>query len=188
MHAPPEAFRALFEAHAGELRRYAQRIVRSRDAAEDVVQDVFLRLWLAWGRIEVGPGTRAYLYATTRARALDAVSRLRLDAVRRDRLLAWDADDQEMEVSGDGDLVVVDAGVITRAIDRVVEGMPPRQRAVALLRVRHRRSTAEIARELGISPRTVEVHVARSTRALRAQLPALLGVAATRVAAAGPEQ
>ena len=63
---------------------------------------------------------------------------------------------------------------ITRAIEQVLNTMPPRQRQVAALRLRHQLPTAAIAEKLGISPRTVEVHVARATKALREQLPALL--------------
>ena len=64
---------------------------------------------------------------------------------------------------------------ISRAIQSVLEALPPRQREVAVLRLHLRMSTAVIALRLGISPRTVEVHMASATRALRDRLPSLLG-------------
>jgi RNA polymerase sigma-70 factor (ECF subfamily) len=68
----------------------------------------------------------------------------------------------------------LDADEITRAIEGVLRTMPARQRQVVALRLREQLTTIEIARRLGISPRTVEVHIARATKALREQLPALL--------------
>lgn len=68
----------------------------------------------------------------------------------------------------------VEADEVTRAIERVLAAMPPPQREVAALRLRHQLTTAEIARRLGIAPRTVEAHIARATKALREGLPPLL--------------
>src|SRR5258705_5389630 len=64
-------FGQLFDAHAEALRRYARRIVCSREAAEDLVQEVFFRLWRGWETVETGPGIRAYLYFATPSRALN---------------------------------------------------------------------------------------------------------------------
>lgn len=168
-----DAFQRLFDAHAGALRRYARRIVRSREAAEDLVQEVFFRLWRGWETVDTGPGIRAYLYVATRSRALNYLRHE--DAEARARVLAFPrgviADEPALPPEGEKQLESDD---ITRAIEQVLAGMPPRQREVAALRLRHQLPTAEIARKLGISPRTVEVHVARATKALREQLPALL--------------
>jgi RNA polymerase sigma-70 factor (ECF subfamily) len=166
-------FRQLFEAHSEALRRYAQRIVRSRETAEDLVQDVFLRLWRLWDRVEIGPNTRAYLYITTRSRALNHVRREqraeRLAQMNLPRGIA--GDEPALPAAGESR---VEADEIVRAIEQVLAMMPPRQRQVAALRLRHQLSTADIARRLGISPRTVEVHIARATKMLRERLPALL--------------
>ncbi|MGH7632465.1 MAG: sigma factor-like helix-turn-helix DNA-binding protein, partial [Gemmatimonadaceae bacterium] len=69
----------------------------------------------------------------------------------------------------------VRADDVTRAVERVLRLMPPRQREVASLRLRGQLTTPEIAAKLRISPRTVEVHIARATRMLRERLPKLLG-------------
>jgi RNA polymerase sigma-70 factor (ECF subfamily) len=166
-------FGQLFDAHAEALRRYARRIVRSREAAEDLVQEVFFHLWRGWDTVEVGPGIRAYLYVATRSRALNYLRRA--DTEARARVLAFPrgmtGDEPALPPEGERQL---EADDITRAIEQVLASMPPRQREVAALRLRHQLSTADIAVRLGISPRTVEVHIARATKALREQLPGLL--------------
>jgi RNA polymerase sigma factor (sigma-70 family) len=174
--AGDDAFRRAFEAHADALRRYASRFVHSRDTVEDLLQDVFWRVWRHWRRVGGGAHVRAYLFTAMRTRALDHVARSGADRRARARygLLALEgsADAERTDGEGEDD---PPAGQVERAVLAVLEGMPPRQREVAALRLTAGMSTAAIADRLGISPRTVEVHIARATRALRAQLPGLLG-------------
>lgn len=170
--ASPHDFRALFDAHAPALRRHARRIVRSPEVAEDVVQEVFLRLWVARERVEAGAGIRSYLYIATRARALDHLRRVRVEQ-RRWRDGGGEAVHVEAVPEDDGEGHLRD-DEIAAAVERVLATLPPRQRAAAALRLRRELPTVEVARALGISPRTVEGHVARATRVLRARLPALL--------------
>jgi RNA polymerase sigma-70 factor (ECF subfamily) len=166
-------FRELFDTHAEALRRYARRIVRSREAAEDLVQEVFFRLWRGWETVEVGPGIRAYLYVATRSRALNHLRHE--DTEARARVLAFPRGvmDEGPALPPEGERKLENDD-IARAIEQVLAGMPPRQREVAALRLRHQLTAAAIAERLGISPRTVEVHIGRATKALREQLPALL--------------
>jgi RNA polymerase sigma-70 factor (ECF subfamily) len=166
-------FRQLFDAHAEALRRYARRIVRSREVAEDLVQDVFFRLWRGRERIAMGPAIRSYLYVATRSRALNYVKHEQIAARAQSLAFPPRATGDEPDVHPDVDREL-ETGDISRAIEQVLGTMPPRQREVAALRLRHQMPTAAIAQRLGISPRTVEVHIARATKALREQLPALL--------------
>jgi RNA polymerase sigma-70 factor (ECF subfamily) len=170
---PRSIFRELFDAHAEALRRYARRFVRSREAAEDLVQDVFFRLWRGWEQVETGPNVRAYLYVATRSRALNHLARERSEERAYTRAFPRGIVAEEPALPPEADRNV-DVDEISRAIERVLDTMPPRQREVTSLRLRHQLSTAEIAKRLGISPRTVEVHIARATKALREQNPALL--------------
>ena len=123
--------------------------------------------------VDTGPGIRAYLYVATRSRALNYLRHE--DTEARARVLAFPrgvtADEPALPPEGEKQLESDD---ITRAIEQVLAGMPPRQREVAALRLRHQLSTAAIAERLGISPRTVEVHIARATKTLREPLPPLL--------------
>jgi RNA polymerase sigma-70 factor (ECF subfamily) len=167
----------LFAAHGVALRRYAQRIVRSREAAEDLVQDVFLRLWRARHRVEFGTAVRAYLYLATRTRALNHLRRERNEEKHRHMSALEGIVTIEPALPAESDPPASMEHIVW-AIERALDTMPPRQRQVAALRLRHQLRTREIAARLGISPRTVEVHIARATKALRELLPDLLADAA----------
>ncbi|MGH7717269.1 MAG: sigma-70 family RNA polymerase sigma factor, partial [Gemmatimonadaceae bacterium] len=78
-------FGQLFAAHAEALRRYAQRFVRSRAVAEDLVQEVFLGLWRRRDVVDVGASIRSYLFTATRSRAISQLRRDRLEGEGRKR-------------------------------------------------------------------------------------------------------
>jgi len=174
--ADEAAFRVLFQRHAAALLRYAQRLVRSRAAAEDVVQDVFFRVWMRPSGAAPMGNVRAYLYKVTRSRAFDYLTHERSEERRREELQVRGLSERgPILPPPDDPSAVVDE--ITHAVERVVRGMPPRQREVAFLRFREELTTAQIAARLGISSRTVEAHMACVTKTLREELPKLLAAA-----------
>lgn len=77
-----DALRNLYNQEAGRLISVAQRIVRRRDLAEDVVQDAFLQIWQRAASFDPAYGSaRAWIYTVVRNRALNVVrdgSRLEL--------------------------------------------------------------------------------------------------------------
>jgi RNA polymerase sigma-70 factor (ECF subfamily) len=138
------------------------------------VQDVFSRLWDRWKGIDVASNVRAYLYQATRTHALNHLERRRVEQRALLRYVGPVSTDIGPVLPPEGE-VRVRSDEITRAVEQVLRLMPPRQREVAGLRLRDQLSTSEIATKLAISPRTVEVHIARATRLLRERLPDLLG-------------
>src|SRR5262249_41899165 len=65
-----EAFRRLFDEHFDRLYRFVYRYIQSAEA-EDLVQEVFLRLWRVRGTLETATDLRGFLYVLARQRALD---------------------------------------------------------------------------------------------------------------------
>ncbi|WP_208028588.1 sigma-70 family RNA polymerase sigma factor [Rhabdothermincola sediminis] len=104
-----DALAEVYRRHAGSVLALARRLLASREEAEEVVQEVFLRLWNQPERFEPARGSlRSYLLAQTHGRAID---RLRSDTARRAReerdarRTATGAYDLEHEVA---DLVVAE--------------------------------------------------------------------------------
>ena len=82
------AFETLFRAHYDGLVRFANRYVRSRAEAEELVHDVLLNVWLK--RDELGPfdGLKTYLYRATYNRAMNHLRRRRIELLWRRALPA----------------------------------------------------------------------------------------------------
>ncbi len=66
-----QAFEALFRAYVEPLCAFAYSYVESEPAAQEIVQDLFARLWERRDSLEVPRNVQAYLYGATRNRAIN---------------------------------------------------------------------------------------------------------------------
>jgi RNA polymerase sigma-70 factor (ECF subfamily) len=166
-------FDELVRTYYGRLCNFAYRFVGSRDVAEDIVQDVLMRLWRM--REEFDPrDPLAYLYQAVRNQA---VSYRRQQGVR-ERWSAHAAADMERRPGDDG-LSHVEAADLATALARGIEQLPERCRLIFTMSREQDLSYAEIARILGISVKTVETQMGRALKALRSRLAGYLALALT---------
>jgi len=149
----------LFRQHHVELVRLAALLVRSREAGEDIVQDVFIRIHAR----PAGPPDAAGALAYLRQAVVNGCrSWLRRQAVAR-RLSSADRTAVNVEESAEDAVVVAEN---RRRVQAELSAMPTRRREVLVLRYYLGLSEAEIARTLGISQGTVKSTAARGIRAL----------------------
>ena len=160
----PAAFDAMYQEFVGPLRSWAYRHVRSREAAVEIVHDVFLAVWRGRAQLAVREGLRAYLYGATRNRALDWLSR---ESVRRRRSERAVREGYAAPASRPADAGEAEPAEMLHAIVEAIEAMPERRRVVCSLRWRQGMSLAEIATSLGISQKTVETQLSRGLKQLR---------------------
>ena len=161
------AFRNLFELHFEELYRFAYRYVRSADTAKDLVHEAFLRLWRQRSQVQLGGATaRSYLYTIVRYQALDHLRHRRVEERWRREYVAPLVTDQGAALAPDPDQELT-VREIAAAIQQAVEALPRRQREVLLLRWQQQASYDEIAKTLGISPKTVAIHIGKAIQRLR---------------------
>ena len=159
-----DAFERVYRSYVVALCRLADSYVRSRDAAEDIVQDLFTWLWANRHGFHPEHGLRAYLFGAVRNRALNA---LRDEATASRLVETQPSSGVGRAESADAQLMAAD---LESAIQDAVEGMPPRCREVFVLLRTQALTYAQVAVILGISPKTVEVHMGRALAILRARL------------------
>lgn len=160
------AFEAIFRRYHQRLCQFAERSLRSPDAARDAVQDVFVAVWRHRDACQGCDNLAVYLFTAVRNRVLKL---LRHDGVverARARLTL------EQRCPGAGSAPEnpddeVAARELAAMIDRVIARLPERSREAYLLHRREGLSYAEIAAVMGVSTRTVENHIARALRGLR---------------------
>jgi RNA polymerase sigma-19 factor, ECF subfamily len=161
------AFRRLFESRFDELYRFAYRYVQSAETAKDLVQEAFLQLWRQRAQVDLGAAAaRSYLYTVIRYQALDHVRHRRVEERWRTAYSAPLVQEHGAVMSAGPDRELAAKEVAT-TIHRAVEALPPRQRQVLLLRWEQQASYNEIAESLGISPKTVAVHIGLAIQRLR---------------------
>lgn len=169
MHVRPEAtVENLFRAHHAELSTFARGYVGCPDAAEDVVQDVFVQLCVLEGSGTTCLTPRQYLYSAVRNRALKHLAHERV--VHRSQATIR-SDGQVPGLSRSGALAdeEMEATELAKAIDRAVDRLPARCRE-AYERRDVGMTHAQIAEAMGTSVRTVETQLARARRVLRRRL------------------
>ena len=161
------AYEELFHLHYRELCRYAARIGPGPGAAEEIVQEVFLKVWLRRERLREVNTLRGYLYAAVRNHALNQIKRSGYeDRWRRGKAFEL-SEVRPLASSADDD---VRAAELTVAIERALATLPPRCRQAFLLQRREHMSVAEIAEAMEIAPKTVEVQIGNALRLLRRYL------------------
>jgi RNA polymerase sigma-70 factor (ECF subfamily) len=167
-------FRSLFEGRFEELYRFAYRYVQSAETAKDLVQEAYLQIWRQRAQVDLaGPAARSYLYTVVRYQALDHLRHRRVEERWRTEYAAPLVANAGAVLSADPDQALA-ANEIARAINRTVETLPRRQRQVLLLRWQQRASYDQIAETLGISPKTVGVHLGHAIQRLRDVLARVL--------------
>lgn len=174
--ASPDASRCpveqLFELHADRLRRYVYRFTRSWETAQDLVHDVFLRLWDKRDDFATVTDPEGYLYAAARNRALTWLRQRRLEDQWHQQYAAPDVNGGRVAPPDPAQLLL--KAEMAAALQRAVDGLPERQREVLMLQWKGR-SYQQIGSLLGISLKTVSNHLTRATDHLRRNLTRRFG-------------
>ncbi|MGY1712448.1 sigma-70 family RNA polymerase sigma factor [Geodermatophilus sp. SYSU D00758] len=165
--AGPLDVRAAYAAHGPELYRFALRQLGDDHAAQDVVQEVFLRAWRASDSFDPElAGLRTWLFAIARNVVVDEVRRV---AVRPWQRSLTEPGDVQVPPVGGVDDRVVDAWVVEEALRRI----SPEHRAAIVQTHLRGRPHAEVAAELGVPVGTLRSRVFYGLKALRLALDEL---------------
>ncbi|MDR1414672.1 MAG: RNA polymerase sigma-70 factor [Odoribacteraceae bacterium] len=159
------AFERLFKSCYAPLCDYVHAILGDFQASEDVVQDLFTRLWRDREGLEVQGSIRSYLYASARYRALNVLKHKAVVEKNNPILAEFIENVQQEGYSEEEELKI-------EQINRVLEELPPRCRAVFTASCLEGRSYGEIAARMGISVNTVKFHVKRAYREIHAVIQA----------------
>lgn len=158
------AFEQLFKSHFAYLCHFAGQYVQDRDAAQDICQQVFIRLWEKREEMDPNQSIPSYLFTAVKNRCLN---HLRDTKKYRSKILDLDCGDLDFSRE-DQDLLAAEE--LQRRIEEALASLPDKCRAV-FERSRYRQMKyQEIAEELDISPKTVEAHMSKALKTLREAL------------------
>jgi RNA polymerase sigma-70 factor (ECF subfamily) len=157
----------VYRRHAGAVFGLAKRLLGDQAKAEEVVQEVFLRLWNQPDRFDPERGSlRAFLLAQTHGRSVDI---LRSDGARRRR---EDRDARELAESGyDVDRAVWDLALADH-VRNALGVLHPGERAAIELAYFGGRTYREVAVQLNEAEGTVKSRIRSGLKRLRTELTA----------------
>jgi RNA polymerase sigma-70 factor (sigma-E family) len=156
-------FTAYLSARQPSLLRTAYLLTGDRHQAEDILQTSLAKLYLAWDKVNDRGSIDAY------------VRRIMVNENNSLWRRPWKKREYAAEVLPEGEAHhdVYDEG-LSAALWEVVQSLPPKARAVVVLRYYEQMSEAETADVLGISVGTVKSQCSRALAALRERVPAEL--------------
>ena len=160
--ADAAGLRNAFLTHGAELFGYARRSLGDPAAAEDVVQETFVRAWRARDRFDSGLGTlRTWLFTIARRVVIDHA---RSRAIRR-------SDPRPVDVAVADD--AVEKAMVGWQVEEAMRRLRPEHRQVLVETYYRGRSGREVAEELGIPEGTVRSRLFYALRTLRLTLEEL---------------
>ena len=149
------AFEHVLAVYWRPILAFSTRLLHDGEAADDVAQETFLRVWINRGEIQPGQ-LRAYIFRVARNLVVDETRKRAVRARALGVPLIMPRPDQ-----------VVERREQQRAIRHAVDGLPPRRREAFVLVYLHELSYKEAADVLGVSAATVKNHVATALMDLR---------------------
>lgn len=158
------AFDYIFNFYYSSLCAFSMQYVNDHDAVEDLVQDMFVSLWVQAPKLQIQTSLKAYLFASIKNRCLDFRKHKKVTEKYQTYFLF---SSKSSENSTDHYL---SESELRQAIQRSLEKLSPRCREIFELSRQKGLSNKEISEELDISKRTVELQISNALKILRKEL------------------
>jgi RNA polymerase sigma-70 factor (ECF subfamily) len=157
------AFDSLYKNYSKKLYQFAYSILKSREESENIVQEVFLKLWENRKRVENDSVIKSYLFSI----AYNSIITLVRKKIKDDQFIEYLKSLQETYEEPDLEFEYKE---LTGKIHKIVSQLPLRQKEVYLLHKEEGLSYKDIAVNLHISVNTVENHMSRALKTIRVKL------------------
>ncbi|RYY30508.1 MAG: sigma-70 family RNA polymerase sigma factor [Sphingobacteriaceae bacterium] len=153
------AFRKLFNLHHQKLGTYIYRITENQELAEEVVQDVFLKIWLNRKALEKVQNFNAYLFTVSKNHALNCLRQQSKEWLQQK---TWFTEQEN--------LIENETGNYYKLLDKAIDRLPKQQQKIYLLSRHERLRYSEIAAKLNLSKETVKKYLKIANQSITSYL------------------
>lgn len=158
------AFRQLFDTFADRIYGVAYTYTKSPHLSEEIVQDVFVKIWLKRASLPALKSIADYIFIISRNRIINELRRLKTEKKYLQQLFSAETENLR---SPESEYVLKESrSLVLHAID----SLPPRQREVYQLNQLQGMRLGEVAIQLGLSRNTVRNHLSRAVQSVREYL------------------
>lgn len=164
------AFELIYKHHICGVTAFLNKFLKSSQLADDIAQEIFIKIWEDRSKMQRVQSLKAYLYITARNRALNILkSTSKSLSVMSEILRHYRRSQNETENS------MLDYDY-RQFLLRIIEKLPSRSREVFQLCRDQGKSYEEVAEILGISTNSVKSHMVLSMKRLKASVEQELGI------------
>ena len=154
-----KAFRALYSQWEPTLSSFIFQVTRSKIITAEIVQDVFLKIWMTRESLVEVKDFKAYLFVISKNRAINALKKSLADLERMKKYASEVPFNEQPEDDNDQ--------IPFTLIDEAIDQLSPRQKEIFLLHRHERYSYREIAEQLGIGKESVKTHLSLAIKSIK---------------------
>ncbi len=157
----PDCFKRLFDAYSQPLFRFSLGYLKSEEEAEDVVQEVFLKIWKKRKEIDTAKSFNSYIFTIALNSIRKHFNELAVEHHLKHDILTSIHDDHEVVDEYE------DYEELLEKLELAIGKMPLRRREIFLRKKIDCKSLKEISEEYNISIKTVEYHITEAMKFLK---------------------
>jgi RNA polymerase sigma-70 factor (ECF subfamily) len=162
------AFEFIFKSYFQSLFNYAHTLLHSHYRAEEVISDVFARLWENRNNVNVENSLKSYLYQTVYNNCLNRIRQSKVEDKYKSYFLNYYSEGYSS--GGEYPLAKVLENELDAKINLIIESLPDQCKAMFLLSRDEGLTHEEIALRFGVSVNTVHTQIARALKRFREEL------------------
>jgi len=163
------AFELAFNEYFATMVSYANRFMDTREEAEEVTQDVFVKFWEKCESLSEDSSIKSYLYRSVHNSCLNAIKHEKVKDAYKQHVI------QYLESSYSDHVEINHPDTLRARINEEIDKLPPRCSEIFKLSRYEGLKYQEIAEHLDISVKTVEVQMGKALKLLRNALQDLKG-------------
>jgi len=143
---------------------FLKKYVKVTDVAEDLTQDILIKLWINRGKLELIDDQDSYVLAIVRNHIRDHFKKMIREQSYLDKVI------EHMPRHDDSIYRTIQGNQLRESIHNVVKQLPERQKEVYNMVYLQGKSHKEIAKQLEISPYTVKNHCVQALKVIKSKV------------------
>jgi RNA polymerase sigma-70 factor (family 1) len=157
------AFQLIYDRHRNRIYQTAIRYLKSPYLGQEVVQDVFLKLWFERKNLKTDKPVEAWLYTVAKNNILNRLKKIANE---------WKALDHLAHFTSNSTVPAFEkseSAEYSQLLHKAISGLPDQQQKVFDLARKEKLTYIQIAEQLNISPLTVKTHMTRALQNIKTQ-------------------
>lgn len=155
------AFRKLFDMYHNDIYTYSLSILKSKELAEENVQEVFLKIWMNRENLDEGKSFKAFLFTIARNQAFNILSKAANDTALLEEIF------YKSQKSYDQADYSIREELCKKLEKQALKKLSPKRKVIFKMSRKQGKTYEEISEELGISVNTVKNQMAKALESLR---------------------